>query len=272
MSKARDLANAGTALTTVSATELGYLDGVTSAIQTQINTKDSLPSRSGQSGKYLTNNGTDASWGTVSQYSLPSQSGNSGKFLTTNGTAESWGTPTAGEGWDLLVNGTTFTSTSSYSLSLTGGYDKYRIHIKWQNDSGGTLYSSVPFRFNNSSAAEYSWAPNAIINRNSTSSAAIEGGWAIANNTSVYGGDTPFKKGYDSNVFEAEIFGCQSTTKYKRFEIRGYMYEAYYGYWESYWWLNYGGIWKNTSALTTLNIVPTSGSVTGIAVYVWGSN
>jgi hypothetical protein len=39
MSKARDLANAGTALTTVSATELGYLDGVTSAVQTQINSK-----------------------------------------------------------------------------------------------------------------------------------------------------------------------------------------------------------------------------------------
>lgn len=39
MTKARDLANAGTALTTVSATELGYLDGVTSAVQTQINAK-----------------------------------------------------------------------------------------------------------------------------------------------------------------------------------------------------------------------------------------
>lgn len=39
MSKARDLANAGTALTSVSATELGYLDGVTSAVQTQIDTK-----------------------------------------------------------------------------------------------------------------------------------------------------------------------------------------------------------------------------------------
>ena len=39
MSKARDLANAGTALTTVSATELGYLDGVTSAVQTQIDAK-----------------------------------------------------------------------------------------------------------------------------------------------------------------------------------------------------------------------------------------
>jgi hypothetical protein len=39
MTKARDLANAGTALTTVSATELGFLDGVTSAVQTQIDTK-----------------------------------------------------------------------------------------------------------------------------------------------------------------------------------------------------------------------------------------
>jgi hypothetical protein len=39
MTKARDLANAGTALTTVSATELGFLDGVTSAVQTQIDAK-----------------------------------------------------------------------------------------------------------------------------------------------------------------------------------------------------------------------------------------
>jgi len=39
MTKARDLANASTALSAVSATELGYLDGVTSAIQTQLGTK-----------------------------------------------------------------------------------------------------------------------------------------------------------------------------------------------------------------------------------------
>jgi len=44
MSKARDLANAGTALTTVSATELGYLDGVTSAVQTQLNAKQATVS------------------------------------------------------------------------------------------------------------------------------------------------------------------------------------------------------------------------------------
>jgi hypothetical protein len=39
MTKARDLATAGSAFAAVDATELGYLDGVTSAIQTQINTK-----------------------------------------------------------------------------------------------------------------------------------------------------------------------------------------------------------------------------------------
>ena len=41
MTKARDLANAATALSAVTATELGYLDGVTSAIQTQMDTKAS---------------------------------------------------------------------------------------------------------------------------------------------------------------------------------------------------------------------------------------
>jgi len=39
MTKARDLANAGTALGAVSATELAFVDGVTSAIQTQIDAK-----------------------------------------------------------------------------------------------------------------------------------------------------------------------------------------------------------------------------------------
>lgn len=39
MTKARDLANAASAFSSVSATELGYLDGVTSAVQTQMDTK-----------------------------------------------------------------------------------------------------------------------------------------------------------------------------------------------------------------------------------------
>jgi hypothetical protein len=39
MSKARDLASGAPAPAGVTSTELGYVDGVTSAIQTQMNTK-----------------------------------------------------------------------------------------------------------------------------------------------------------------------------------------------------------------------------------------
>jgi hypothetical protein len=49
----------------------------------------------GTNGYYLKANSATATgleWDAVSQYTLPSQTGNSGKFLTTNGTSESWGT------------------------------------------------------------------------------------------------------------------------------------------------------------------------------------
>jgi hypothetical protein len=60
MTKARNLAD--NALTTVSPTELGYVDGVTSSIQTQLDAKATYPSQTGNSGKFLTTNGTAASW------------------------------------------------------------------------------------------------------------------------------------------------------------------------------------------------------------------
>jgi hypothetical protein len=122
MSKARDLANAGTALTTVSATELGYLDGVTSAVQTQINAKEAtLPDQTGNSGKYLTTNGSAKSWGTVSQYALPSQTGNAGKFLGTNGTSESWSTVISGSAFTPLVEGTLTGASATITATATAG-------------------------------------------------------------------------------------------------------------------------------------------------------
>jgi len=47
-----------------------------------------VPSQTGQSGKYLTTNGTASSWGAVD--ALPLQAGNAGKFLTTDATTASW--------------------------------------------------------------------------------------------------------------------------------------------------------------------------------------
>ena len=49
-----------------------------------------LPSQTGNSGKFLSTNGTTMSWETAGGASLPDQTGNSGKFLTTDGTDASW--------------------------------------------------------------------------------------------------------------------------------------------------------------------------------------
>lgn len=51
-------------------------------------TIDSLPTQSGQSGKYLKTDGTNASWATVE--ALPSQTGQNGKILSTDGSSASW--------------------------------------------------------------------------------------------------------------------------------------------------------------------------------------
>jgi hypothetical protein len=47
-----------------------------------------VPSQTGNTGKYLTTDGSAASWATVD--ALPSQTGNAGKYLTTNGSTASW--------------------------------------------------------------------------------------------------------------------------------------------------------------------------------------
>ena len=76
----------------VTNTEIGYLSGVTSAIQTQLNSKAVYPIQTSQAGKYLTTDGSTVSWATVD--ALPSQTNNGGKYLTTDGTTATWATIT----------------------------------------------------------------------------------------------------------------------------------------------------------------------------------
>jgi hypothetical protein len=61
-----DVVYGGTGQSSISSTEISYLDGVTSAIQTQLDSKAVYPSQTGNNGKYLTTNGSTVSWATVS--------------------------------------------------------------------------------------------------------------------------------------------------------------------------------------------------------------
>jgi hypothetical protein len=107
-----------------------------------------LPSQSGNSGKYLKTDGTVASWQTVD--TLPSQTGNSGKYLKTNGTTATWevsdGLPaqTGNAGKILGTNGTTATwgnsltanSTTSIGLIVKGLASQTANLQEWQNSAG----------------------------------------------------------------------------------------------------------------------------------------
>lgn len=80
-------ATSGTNTTQIATTEF---------VQLAISSFDALPSQTGNSGKYLTTDGTTTSWATVD--ALPSQTGNDGKYLTTDGTTASWTTVETGGG------------------------------------------------------------------------------------------------------------------------------------------------------------------------------
>ena len=121
-----------TSIGDVSSTELGYLNNVSSAIQTQLDGKvdeslfdtkgdilvasaDNTPAKlaAGTNGYLLTANSSATNgveWA-AAPVSLPSQTGNSGYYLTTDGTSASWGA--------LVVPITTGTATVSSNTATT---------------------------------------------------------------------------------------------------------------------------------------------------------
>jgi hypothetical protein len=129
---------------TATATELNYVDGVTSAIQTQLDGKvdeslfdakgdllvasaDNTPAKLGvgTNGYILTANSSATNgieWA-AAPISLPSQTGNSGKYLTTDGTTASWGTvssysaPTLGS--TSIGSGSTVTNIDGLTINST---------------------------------------------------------------------------------------------------------------------------------------------------------
>ena len=113
-----------------------------------------LPTQSGQSGKFLTTDGTDASWSTITHPTeLPTQTSQSGKYLTTDGTVVSWATvdalptQTSQSGKFLTTDGTTATWEAVDALpSQTGQAGEYLktdgTTATWEPVTGGAAYDA----------------------------------------------------------------------------------------------------------------------------------
>lgn len=97
----------------------------------------SLPSQTSNNGKYLTTDGTTASWATIQ--ALPTQTSNNGKFLTTDGTTASWATLTAS-----LLTGGTLSSTILGNSTVYIGTTAVALNRATAN-LGLTGISSVAF-------------------------------------------------------------------------------------------------------------------------------
>ena len=81
-------------------------------------TVDALPSQTSQSGKFLTTDGSSASWGNE----IPTQTGQSGKYLTTDGSATNWAEVASGTSWQAIQT-TDFVAVSGngYPVNTTAG-------------------------------------------------------------------------------------------------------------------------------------------------------
>ena len=118
------------AASTTTSTELGYVHGVTSAIQTQLDNKQATLV-SGTNIKTVNNNSLLGS-GNITIDSLPSQSGQSGKYLTTDGTTASWGNISQ------TLSGLTDTNISNATNGQVLTYNSSTS--KWENQ---TKYAMV---------------------------------------------------------------------------------------------------------------------------------
>ena len=99
MTKARDLANSAAAFASVSATELGYVDGVTSAIQTQMD---------GKIAKTLTTTTGDIIYASGANTPARLGIGSTDQVLKVTAGVPTWATP---------ASGTTFHGCSLYSTA-----------------------------------------------------------------------------------------------------------------------------------------------------------
>lgn len=139
---------------------------------------DSLPSQTGQSGKFLTTDGTDASWATVD--ALPSQTGQSGKFLTTNGSDASWASVSANP------DGKSITTNSSSELQTIGVIDQNNTTTalkSWKGTlaqynalvSGGTVDSNTIYSITDDTDPSGTFANTDLSNLSQTGQAVIDG-------------------------------------------------------------------------------------------------
>jgi hypothetical protein len=174
MTKARDLANAGTALTTVSPTELGYLDGVTSAIQTQVDGKigstivdakgdiigasaDNTPARLavGANGTVLTADSVEA---TGLKWVAPAGGGKVLQVVQTSSTTATTVASTSFTDTGLSLSITPSSATSQVLIIVNQAFEVFRDNVNQGHGLNIVRTSTQVFTQNSDASGGRVWA------------------------------------------------------------------------------------------------------------------
>ena len=236
MTKARDIASAAPAPSTVSATELGYLDGVTSAVQTQLDAKTAKST--------LTTTG-DIYYASSANTPARLGIGSTGNVLTVAGGVPSWAAPAGGGGMTSLASG----SLSGASLdlqSISGSYKHLQLVLRNSRTANST---EIKYRFNNLSTNIYQFFRN--VNQNGTyltaANNSVDFGIAVYNAQNASAG---------ANALILNIYDYANTSANKQFDSN-YTYQNNSSQVENTTTI---GACRTTDAIDRITVFPDSGN------------
>ena len=163
MSKARDIADSAATINvldgvTATATELNYVDGVTSAIQTQLDGKETADATIvkdadiGSTVQAYDSNLTSF----VGTFTLPTTDGTADQVLKTNASGVLSFGDAGGGAWELLSTITVSSGASSISaLNLSSGYAAYKIIGSARPQTANKIFIEVYDGNTNTNAVDY---------------------------------------------------------------------------------------------------------------------
>ena len=257
MSKARDIASAAPAPSTVSATELGYVDGVTSAIQTQIDSKIGSasainPTIVDAKGDIIAATAAD----TVARLAV----GTNGQVLTAasgQATGLQWATPAAGGGMTLLDT-LTLSGASVTSTTFSSSYKQLVVYVK---KAYGTSVGLWKMRMNGNTGSVYSYNYSYFAGSVSTDS---------ANNTSFY------RMGYLSDSTSASRKNYSITTITRPSDSDVVFINTTEDFGENpstiFTGIGTGNFSNDTAPITSITLFPNTGTFSGGEAFIYGVN
>jgi trimeric autotransporter adhesin len=260
MTKARDIASAIPAPSTVDATELGYLDGVTSAIQTQVDAKTAKAT--------LTTKG-DVYAATAASTPARLAVGANDTVLTADSaeaTGLKWAAPVAsGTSWTLENSGGT-NLTGATTITVSGISAKNKLMIIIASASSVNNGFGCDIRLNTDSGANYV-AHGAIIRNLSTT----------GDNTRMQAveetGRTEIRLGSVSLAaltFNGSVFfdGCNTSGVKSFFSLGGGDFSSVTSGSEGAF---QGGYWNNSATVTSVSALSSNGNFDNGKIWVYTS-